>query len=110
MAFRSSLIVARRSARAAELLGLVRRPGQVATRAVGVGNPFFERRRGLEEHVRELGPRYRSEQHRRGDDVEAEEEAGPGTRPRLQKGPDQAERCAAEKREDEQIRLRGAER
>jgi hypothetical protein len=60
--------------------------------------------------VRELGPRHRSEQHRRGDDVQAEEHAGAGTAPRLHVGPDEAQRDARQQREDEQVRAHDAKR
>ena len=48
---------------------------QVLRRAVGLGHALLERRGGLEEHVREFRPRHPGEQHRRGEDVEAEEHA-----------------------------------
>ena len=91
-------------------LGLVGGRGQVAARPVRVGHALLEGRRRLEEHVSELGPRHRSEQHRRGDDVQAEEHVGAGLAPRLQVGPDQAQRDAGEQRDDEQVRAHDAER
>ena len=71
---------------------------------IGLLQPFLECRRGLVEHVRELGPGHRHEQQRREEDVEAEQHhRGRAVAERLREMPQQAECRACQQAADEQV-------
>src|SRR5262245_61845912 len=92
-------VMPRQLSRAAEPLLLVGRTGQVAPRSVRIGHPFLEGCRRLEEHMRKLRPRHRSEQNGRRKDVKTETEASPREASCLHEGPDQTQCDAGEQRQ-----------
>ena len=73
----------------------------------------FSKRGGrLEEHVRELRPRNRSEQHRRRDEIESQKNtvAKRGRPSAARSSPDQTESHAQDERDDEQVGAHETER
>ncbi len=96
---------------AAELCRRIGRCRQIASCTVSLSDPFLQRRRRLEEHVRELRPGDRRKQHRGVDEKKRREDGGPkGVARMLQPGPDEAEGRAQHQRDDEQIGAHEAER